>query len=81
MEKPSSCWHFVQGHVIQQSQVFHRYLKPEPPPTSESGVGGLMAGLEGKTRSNSPNEHKDIEINKLFTFMARLLAQLFQVGG
>lgn len=44
-------------------------------------MGGLIAGLEGKTRSNSPTEHKDIEINKLFTFMARLPAQLFQVGG
>lgn len=48
--------------------IFHispSYLKPQPPPTSESSVGGLNAGLEGKTHSNSPNEHNDTEINKL----------------
>lgn len=80
-KKPPRCWHFVQGRVTQQTRAFHCPLKPKSSPRSESGVGGLIAGLEGKTRSNSPTEHKDVEINKLFPFTARLPAQLFQVGG
>ena len=42
------------------------WFKPEPPPPSESSVGGLNAGLEGKAHSNSPNEHDNLEIKQLF---------------
>lgn len=65
MEKPLGCCHCCRDTLFDSFQVCHCYLKPEPSPIFESGVGGLNAEPEGKTQSNSPNECNDIGINKL----------------
>lgn len=75
MEEHPSRYGFLPGCVFQEiPRLPHpSYLKPEPPPASESSVGGLTAGLKGKTKSNSPNDRGDTEIKKLlFLQPARL---------
>lgn len=63
-KNPSDVTICCRDPLFDSFRVFHCYLKPEPSPIFESGVGGLNAELEGKTQSNSPNECNDTEINK-----------------